>query len=147
LDFIKQVQQASRIYLARVGTELPPIDEGRRLTGDRSGVIRPADSLQAASRDDAPVFAFWQALDGGEPDFGALRAWLAAHPERVPDALGLKVAMDEAQRKPTCQACRARLKALLWPVLPAPLAAPVPRPTADSPARNYPELLRRERER
>ena len=147
LDFIKQVQQASRIYLARVGTELPPIDEGRRLTGDRSGVIRPADSLQAASRDDAPIFAFWQALDGGEPDFGALRAWLTAHPERVPDALGLKVAMDEVQRKPGCQPCRARLKALLWPVLPAPLAAPVPRRAADGPARSYRELLRRERER
>ena len=147
LDFIKQVQQASRIYLARVGTELPPIDEGRRLIGDRSGVIRPVDSLQAASRDDAPVFAFWQALDGGEPDFGALRVWLAAHPERVPDALGLKVAMDEAQRKPACQACRTRLKALLWPVLPAPLAAPVPRPATDGPARSYRELLRRERER
>ena len=147
LDFIKQVQQASRIYLARVGTELPPIDEGRRLTGDRSGVIRPADSLQAANRGDAPVFAFWQALDGGEPDFGALRAWLTANPESVPDALGLKVAMDEAQRKPACQPCRARLKALLWPVLPAPLAAPVPRPAADGPARTYRELLRRERER
>ncbi len=147
LDFIKQVQQASRIYLARVGTELPPIDEGRRLSGDRSGVIRPADSLQPASRDDAPVLAFWQALDGGEPDFGALRAWLAAHPERVPDALGLKVAMDEAQRKPACQPCRVRLKALLWPVLPVPLAAPVPRRAADGTARSYRELLRRERER
>ena len=147
LDFIKQVQQASRIYLARVGTELPPIDEGRRLTGDRSGVIRPADALQPASRDDAPVLAFWQALDGGEPDFGALRVWLASHPERVPDALGLKVAMDEVQRKPACQPCRARLKALLWPVLPAPLAAPVPRRAADGPARSYRELLRRERER
>lgn len=147
LDFIKQVQQASRIYLARVGTELPPIDEGRRLTGDRSGVIRPADSLRPASRDDAPVLAFWQALDGGEPDFGALRVWLAAHPERVPDALGLKVAMDEVQRKPGCQSCRARLKAMLWPVLPAPLAAPVPRRAVDGPARSYRELLRRERER
>ncbi len=147
LGFIKQVQQASRIYLARVGTELPPIDEGRRLIGDRSGVLRPADSLQAATRDDAPVLAFWQALDGGEPDFGALRTWLAAHPERVPDALGLKVAMDAVQRQPDCQPCRARLKALLWPVLPAPLAAPVPRPAAQDSARAYRELLRRERER
>ena len=77
----------------------------------------------------------------------AFAAWLAAHPERVPDALGLKVAMDEAQRKPACQACRTRLKALLWPVLPAPLAAPVPRPATDGPARSYRELLRRERER
>ncbi|GAE58256.1 hypothetical protein XPN_0162, partial [Xanthomonas arboricola pv. pruni MAFF 301427] len=35
LGFIKQVQQAERIYLARVGTQLPPIDPGRRLSGDR----------------------------------------------------------------------------------------------------------------
>uniref|UniRef100_UPI002FD91288 DUF4175 family protein n=1 Tax=Stenotrophomonas cyclobalanopsidis TaxID=2771362 RepID=UPI002FD91288 len=38
LAFIKQVQQAERIYLARVGPELPPIDEGRRLGGDRAGL-------------------------------------------------------------------------------------------------------------
>ncbi|WP_017166467.1 hypothetical protein, partial [Xanthomonas phaseoli] len=38
LGFIKQVQQAERIYLARVGTQLPPIDPSRRLSGDRAGL-------------------------------------------------------------------------------------------------------------
>src|SRR5690606_1994022 len=31
LELIKEVQRADRIYLARVGLELPPIDESRRL--------------------------------------------------------------------------------------------------------------------
>src|SRR5690606_33480196 len=38
LELIKQVQQAERIYLQRVGTRLPPIDESRRLGGDRDGL-------------------------------------------------------------------------------------------------------------
>src|SRR5690606_19269372 len=38
LALIKQVQQAERIDLQRVGTQLPPIDESRRLGGDRSGL-------------------------------------------------------------------------------------------------------------
>ena len=38
LRLIKQVQQASRIYLARVGLEQAPVDMARRLNGKREGI-------------------------------------------------------------------------------------------------------------
>ena len=66
LAFIKKVQQAERIYLARVGPELPPIDESRRLGGDRSGFKAPEDLLRAADREDAPLLVFWQSLDAAD---------------------------------------------------------------------------------
>ena len=54
LGFIKQVQQAERIYLARVGPELPPIDEGRRLGGDRAGLASRELPLAARTRPTGP---------------------------------------------------------------------------------------------
>ena len=56
LEYIKQVQQATRIYLARVGPELPPIDETRRLGGDRKGIApRALGPLARPQEDDAPA--------------------------------------------------------------------------------------------
>jgi hypothetical protein len=62
LRFIKQVQQASRIYLARVGLELPPVDETRRLHGDRAGIAPSADDLRPAETTAAPVRDLWLQL-------------------------------------------------------------------------------------
>ncbi len=64
LDLIKQIQQASRIYLARVGLELPPIMFSRRLSGDRSTAVRPGDPLRAAERGDAALVGLYGALAG-----------------------------------------------------------------------------------
>lgn len=144
LDFIKKVQQGSRIYLARVGPELPPIDENRRLTGERGTVQRPHDDLQVSSPDDATMLALWQAIDSGvSPDMPAVRTWMATHPERLTDALGLKVALAEFQAKPECASCRETLKALLWPILAQPMARPSARSTRSSDAQ-YRKLLREE---
>jgi hypothetical protein len=149
LALIKKVQQGSRIYLARVGSELPPIDESRRLSGDRTGYVASKDGLVAATVDDAPLLRFWQILSNGEgetPDYAALRQWLAKHPSRVPDALGLKVALAELQSRPDCLSCRQSLMAQLWPVLPKVPAVPQSRnlPEADD---VYRKALQQERER
>ena len=125
LAFIKKVQQAERIYLARVGPELPPIDESRRLSGDRSGFKAPEDLLRAADREDAPLMVFWQSLDASDrPETAGLKRWMADHGDRLPDALGLKVALAEMESRPDCRSCREAVKALLWPVLAKPPAMP-----------------------
>lgn len=149
LDYIKQVQQASRIYLAKVGNNLPPVDESRRLSGDTAGYAHPLDSLTVATPDDAPLLAFWQTLTAdatGRPDYAALRRWLAEHPARVPDPLGLKVAMAELQANPDCRACRHTLQRLLWPVLPDVPAVPQARPVPASDDA-YRKALQQERRR
>ncbi|KRA45051.1 hypothetical protein [Pseudoxanthomonas sp. Root630] len=151
LEYIKQVQQATRIYLARVGPELPPIDETRRMGGDRKGIaaralgplermpdevdVAPARAWRALANDRAPA-------DGADLD--ALHAWLRANEARVPDALDLFAAIDEVRGDPTCAACRARLRALLWSASPQP-PAQVPRRTApDDAGRRYLDALQQE---
>ena len=146
LAFIKKVQQAERIYLARVGPELPPIDEGRRLSGDRSGFRAPEDLLRAAVREDAPLLAFWQSLGSADrPETAGLKRWMAEHGDRLPDALGLKVALAEMESRPDCRSCREAVKALLWPVLAKPPAVPESRrlQPIDSP---YQRALQKERQ-
>jgi len=149
LDFIKKVQQSSRIYLAKTGNQQPPIDETRRMTGDLTGYVASKDGLAAATADDAPLLAFWQVLsnaEGGAPDFAALRQWLLKHPARVPDALGLKVALAELQSRPECLSCRESVLRQLWPVLPQVPAVPQSRsqPQSDD---GYRKALQQERER
>src|SRR6185369_16139817 len=63
LAYIKQVQQSSRIYLARVGLELPGVDESRRLSGDRKSVTDRTSALAPAQVGDTDALALWQALD------------------------------------------------------------------------------------
>ena len=146
LGFIKQVQQAQRIYLARVGPDLPPIDETRRMTGKRDGLASRTAALQVASRDDADVAAFWRALadapgSAAPIDTAALERWLRAHPARAPDPLALQEAIDALQRKPNCSECRAELRALLWPLLAPPPAAVPRRAPADAQGRRYLDAL------
>ena len=146
LAFIKKVQQAERIYLARVGPELPPIDESRRLSGDRSGFKAPEDLLRAAEREDAPLLAFWQSLDASDrPETAGLKRWMTDHGDRLPDALGLKVALAEMESRPDCRSCREAVKALLWPVLAKPPAVPKAR-RAQSVENPYQRALQRERQ-
>lgn len=147
LDYIKKVQQASRIYLAKTGSQQPPIDETRRLSGDRKDYYASTDRLAAATLEDAPVLAFWQKLSLGKaPDYPALREWLGKNPSRVPDALGLKVALAELQSQPDCRLCRETVLRQLWPVLPNVPAVPQSRnqPEAND---DYLKALQQERER
>jgi hypothetical protein len=142
LAYIKQVQQAERIYLARAGVQLPQVDLARRLSGDRAGLVdRP---LVAVDRipESTPVAAFWQALsDQTIPDWAALNAWVRAHQTTLPDALGLESAADRLQHDPSCGSCRAQLAALLWALLPAPAPAIQPRSAADRVGQAYLDAL------
>lgn len=141
LEYIKQVQQASRIYLARVGLELPPIDLGRRLSGDRSKVRPGRDPLANRSAAASPVAEAWSTVDAatGAPALAAVTAWAQARLEQLaagaPEEaalLGLLAAADAVTRDPDCRDCRHALKAQLWPLLPRIEAAGASRERVDA---------------
>ena len=152
LKHIKQVQQATRIYLARVGPELPPIDESRRMSGDRGVLATRRDGLAAATAPDPALMQMWDALDGaranhrdaGGIDFAPLDRWLHANESRVADPLSLIAAIDALRAEPACDACRRELRAQLWPLLPRPPAAVPRRDDGDSTGRRYLDALRQE---
>ncbi len=147
LGFIKQVQQASRIYLARVGSELPPIDEVRRMSGDRTGLQSRNDWLTKSNNDDAPLLNFWQALDNAtmqKPDFAAIQAWLDSNPARVSDSLSVLAALDDVQNQPNCATCVLALKAQLWPILTKPSAEPLQRHVPSKTGQAYLDALRKD---
>jgi hypothetical protein len=151
LDLVKEAQRASRIHLARVGLELPPIDESRRLGGDLEGVTHRDDPLAPAESAAGPLPALWQALQGwrgdpaGAPDLEIALDWILANEDALEDPLGLIAAIDAVQRDPGCEDCRARLRGALWPVLPVPAAGVLPRGPIDDAGARYLENLGRER--
>lgn len=152
LEFIKRVQQASRIYLARVGPELPPIDESRRLSGDRAGLARRELSPAASTDPDKTPAEFWLVLaespstatDQRSTDLDALERWLRQNETRVPDPLAFVAAIDAVRNDPQCDDCRRQLRALLWAALPRPPAQVPRRAEGDASGRRYLEALRRE---
>jgi hypothetical protein len=142
LAYIKQVQQAERIYLARAGVQLPQVDLTRRLSGDRAGLVDRQLGAVAQSPEPTPVAAAWQALtDETAPDWAALNGWVRAHQATLPDALGLESAADRLQRDPSCRSCRAQLAALLWALLPPPAPAIQPRSAPGRGAQAYLDAL------
>ncbi|HJW46813.1 MAG TPA: hypothetical protein VJ484_10000, partial [Lysobacter sp.] len=153
LDYIKQVQQAGRVYLARVGPELPPIDESRRLSGERTGLAPRGDVLVAADATSPLMAALWRALEtppgttSPPLDLDGVERWLRANERRVPDALGVIAAIDAVRREPDCASCRQLLRSRLWPLLPRPLANPVPRLRPDRSGQAYLDALRQESSR
>jgi hypothetical protein len=159
LERIKQVQQASRIYLARLGLELPPIDATRRLSGDASGVRSRGDALAAATTETALPAEWWQRLgdslptvDGAgsnppAPDLGSLAAWVRAREAQLPQALELLAAIDALGSDPRCDDCRQRLRALLWPLLPTPATASGSRAAPNASGAAYLDALQSEASR
>ena len=150
LRLIKQVQNASRIYLARVGLQLPPVDETRRMGGDRSGARPAGVGLAPAERAASPAGRFWQLLEGGTPaslDAGAneFESWLRANEGSVADALGVFAAMDAWRSDRGCVACVERLRARLWRLLPAPVPAIEARVAPDARGRAYLDALQEAR--
>jgi len=138
LEYIKRVQQSSRIYLARVGLELPAIDETRRLSGDRKGVGDRNSALALADSGNAPAIALWSALgDASVPDLDAFERWVHARESSMPDALSLLAASDRVRRDPACAECRRQLRDLLWPILPAPATVAPLRIAPDASGRAY----------
>ncbi len=143
LGFIKQVQQAERIYLARVGPELPPIDESRRLGGDRAGLASRELPLAARTPPDPAIVEAWQRLgdDNGAPDLDALAAWQQRNAAYLPDALDLAAAIEQLRIEPDCIDCRQRLRAQLWRTLQRPLPQAMRRSAADAMGQRYLDAL------
>ncbi|MHC1654715.1 hypothetical protein ACODUL_15695 [Stenotrophomonas maltophilia] len=143
LAFIKQVQQAERIYLARVGPELPPIDEGRRLGGDRTGLASRELPLAARTPPDPIIVEAWQRLGDGDgtPDLDALATWQQRNAAFLPDALDLAAAIEQLRIEPDCSDCRQRLRAQLWRALQRPLPQVMRRTATDAMGQRYLDAL------
>ena len=143
LAFIKQVQQAERIYLARVGPELPPIDEGRRLGGDRAGLASRELPLAARTPPDPAIVEAWQRLGDGDgtPDLDALATWQQRNAAFLPDALDLAAAIEQLRIEPDCRDCRQSLRAQLWRALQRPLPQVMRRTATDAMGQRYLDAL------
>ena len=143
LGFIKQVQQAERIYLARVGPELPPIDEGRRLGGDRTGLASCELPLAARTAPDPAIVEAWQRLGDGDgtPDLDALARWQQRNAAFLPDALDLAAAIEQLRIEPDCSDCRQRLRTQLWRALQRPLPQVMRRSAANAMGQRYLDAL------
>ncbi len=143
LEFIKQVQQAERIYLARVGPELPPIDEGRRMSGKRDDLGSRTLSIAPLEAPDPAIVAVWQQLGeaGNTPDLDALSTWLGRNQSRLADPLSLAAAIEELRLTPDCSTCRAALRAQLWRALLRPSPQVQRREAPDPMAQRYLDAL------
>ncbi|MCL1522662.1 DUF4175 domain-containing protein [Xanthomonas nasturtii] len=148
LGFIKQVQQAERIYLARVGTQLPPIDPSRRLSGKRDGLGDRAAGLDTRPDPDPSALQLWEAL--GEPaavpdaTLARYAQWLQSRQDQLHDPLSLAAAVETLRAEPGCASCRAQLRAQVWRTLLAPPAAPHRRAAPDARGQRYLDALRQE---
>ena len=138
LRFIKEVQQATRIFLSKVGPELPPIDPSRRMTGELEGLACRTLDVTPVASSDGPAAAAWRALEGKvTPDLDPLERWVRANADRLPDPLALTGAIDAARREPNCAPCRTRLRGLLWTAMTRPTGQPMRRPPADAAGARY----------
>jgi hypothetical protein len=143
LRFIKEVQQATRIFLSRVGPELPPIDPSRRMTGKREGLASRVLGIAPVEGQDGPAAAAWRALgDGpgairGPISLEALDRWARGQAAHLPDPLALSGAIDAVRRDPACVGCRAKLRALLWTAMARPPARLARRRPTDTAGARY----------
>ena len=143
LRFIKQVQQATRIFLQRTGNAQPAIDEKRRLTGKRDGLAGGSLTVAPPVPDTIEPAATWRALAmPGAVRLDGLDRWLRGGGD-VPDRLALAAAIDELRTTPACATCRATLRALLWQALPRPVPRVARRESADADGRRYLDALAR----
>ena len=149
LGFIKEAQQAERIYVPHASSHTPPIDESRRLTGKREGLEHSALELAPADARDPVPGAAWRALgEAGAADpttvLSNLESWLRTDASRGVDPLAFAAAIDAVRRDPTCAACRASLRGMVWTALKPPPPQVARRPEADAAGHRYLEALSRE---
>lgn len=144
LVLIKQVQQATRMFLAKVGSELPPIDETRRLTGKRDD-IAPVTAELAPLPIDRDAATAWAAIDGtpGTMDLTPLARWFRANRTRVADPLAWDDALDRLRHDPACAPCRVRLRGLAWRALGRPPVGAARRDGAGQSGTRYLDALTR----
>ena len=146
LELIKQVQQADRIYLARVGSQLPPIDESRRLAGKREGIARRGLApVPAPAHSGDALQAAWRSLGDAQAvpvaTLDAVQAWADTHGARIADPLALVAAIDALRIDPDCGACREDLRGLLWSAMRRPDNGVPRRDAGNASGRRYLQLL------
>lgn len=148
LELLKEAQQATRIFLRRVGSDLPPVDFSRRLTGEREGIVALDPERPERPTADAVAADAWRALEerpgasSAPLQLGALDAWVRQNGGRIPDPLSLRAAIDTVRNEPTCLDCRRRLRALLWTALQRPAPAPGRRDAPGQRGQRYLDALR-----
>ncbi|MFN3668203.1 MAG: DUF4175 family protein [Brevundimonas sp.] len=148
LELLKEVQQASRIFLPRIGSNLPPIDLSRRLTGRRDDIV--VGGLEPVARTPADMTAVeaWRALAEAPASrrpalrLDLLDRWVRANRDRLADPLALLAAIDTVRAEPGCLDCRRRLRALLWTALDRPAASVRRREVPGTRGQRYLDALR-----
>ncbi|WP_226643702.1 hypothetical protein [Microbulbifer variabilis] len=129
LRFIKEVQQASRIYLQRIGFEAPPIDESRRFSGEREEVAPETVSSAFEQKQRAQLLTLMEQVRVGielDPELVKQVNKLAA---KQSQDLGLELSKQlrlyqQRHQQPDCADCKGSLNQLLYQLLPAPESAP-----------------------
>ncbi len=143
LEFIKKVQQASRIYLPRIGSTQPPIDMARRMTGKRAGIVAGGAVLTPFAIEDAVPATAWRALSGpGAIDLDGLDRWVRGNSGRIRDPLAVLAAIDGVRGEPGSRAEREKLRGALWIVLTRPPAQVRRRDDGGVVGRRYTQGLR-----
>ncbi|GAA0756054.1 hypothetical protein FHS52_000160 [Erythromicrobium ramosum] len=143
LDFIKRVQQASRIYLPRIGSIQPPLDMARRMAGKREGIVAGGASLTPFAIEDAVPATAWRALSSPQAiDLGGLDRWVRTNSARIRDPLAVLAAIDALRGDPASGALREKLRQQLWAVLTRPPAQVRRRHDGGSVGRRYMQGLR-----
>ena len=143
LDKIKQVQQATRIYLPRIGAQQPPIDMARRLTGKRAGLVGAPARLTPFAIDDVVPATAWRALAApGAIDLAGLEQWVRANSARLRDPLSVLAAIDALRAAPAAPRAREALRAQLWTVLTRPPAGVRRRSDGGALGQRYTQSLR-----
>lgn len=144
LEFLQEAQRADRVFLPRTGSDLPPLDMSRRLTGDRDDIdarLPPAPTRDA----DPTLAAAWRALGGGpgagRADLDGLERWIRRNRARLNDPLGLLAAIDTLRAEPGCSDCRRALRGLLWDAMGAAPARVERREAPNRRGRRYLEQL------
>jgi hypothetical protein len=143
LGYIKRIQQATRIYLPRIGSQQPPIDMARRLTGKRVGIVAGGAQLTPFVIEDAVPATAWRALaQTGAIDLAGLEGWVRGNSARLRDPLGVLAAIDALRGQPGSRALREKLRGALWTVLTRPPAQVRRRSDGGDMGRRYAEDLR-----
>jgi len=148
LELLKEAQRATRIFLPRVGADIPPVDFSRRLTGEREGIVAEDPARPERTPADAVAADAWRALEerpgstSAPLQLSALDRWARENGGRLSDPLALRAAIDTVRNEPACLDCRRRLRALLWTALQRPAPAPGRREAPGLRGQRYLDALR-----